>query len=208
MLNIIYSVSTGIDKAQRAWAFSNVNATTFFLHVHVLWSNPFFQSPIKPMNQWSQHQPQHSHCHWHTNQDTSYGHHQMESVQNHSLWHQFLFPKISGSNEYGFSQVLESLPIAYPLTSTCAFSGTVNPQSCVQSAVRGIRKGAGGCNLRVSLATASKYGSWAASSFSIGFSFPMISCSSAWAFLSFSVFRSSSAIGVVCAPAENRPAGR
>jgi hypothetical protein len=62
---------------------------------------------------------------------------------------------LSGRNKFGSDHMLESRPIAHTFTSICAFLGTVKPHiSTSFSALWGTRKGAGGCNRRVSFTTA------------------------------------------------------
>ena len=80
---------------------------------------------------------------------------------------------LSGSNDSGFSQTLESLPIAHVFTRSCASLGIVKPAistSCC--ALRGSNNGTTGCNRKASFTTACRYGSLGMSASSTGLFFP------------------------------------
>ena len=62
---------------------------------------------------------------------------------------------LSGINKFGFGHMLESRPIAHTFISICEFLGTRKPHiSMFVSALRGTRKGSGGCNRKVSFTIA------------------------------------------------------
>ena len=61
---------------------------------------------------------------------------------------------LSGINKFGLCHMLESCPIAHTFISICEFLGTWKPRiSMFVSALRGTRKGSGGCNCKFCFTT-------------------------------------------------------
>ncbi|KAK8983827.1 hypothetical protein V6N11_009611 [Hibiscus sabdariffa] len=118
---------------------------------------------------------------------------------------------LSGVKLVGFSQMLGSQPMAHTLTNTCEPSGTLKPKrSASEPALRGSNSGTTGCNRKVSLIIACKYGKRFMSHSSIGFPL-LIACSSSflalsktWGFRSTSAIAHSIVLDVVSVPAANK----
>ncbi|KAJ0887686.1 hypothetical protein HanRHA438_Chr09g0393721 [Helianthus annuus] len=121
------------------------------------------------------------------------------------------FKNLCGLNSSESSHTVGSRPMAQAFTSTCVPFGMVYPLSCTSfTTFRGISKGTGGCNRKVSFTMHDKYGSLKTSfSFTI-LALPITSSSSSLALLMVSGLRSTSTIAhsnvfeVVSVPAPNK----